>query len=545
MIESFGISNNKNEIGVYAGMVTSAFAFAEFSTGMMWGKVSDCIGRKPVLLIGLAGTLVSMLVFGFAKSFSVALIARALGGGLNGNISVIQTTVAELVREKEHQPRAFAINPFIWCLGSIIGPAMGGLLAEPTRFYPHIFPPGGILEEYPFLLPNVVASVVLVLGILIGILFLEETHEVLRLRKDPGRELGQKLLNLFRWKKQAMPKYEGPNGYSSPPTETQRLLQPEADLVPNYQSAQNSGDQDDTTSVAAKKPSSFLKSFTRPVVVLIFSYGILAYHTMGFDQLLPVFLSTPAEERPHHLFKFIGGLGMTTQTIGFILSMQGLFSMSVQFIVFPPMARHFGIFNLYRFCLLIFPISYFVVPYIDWLPKHLQMVGVYAVLALKNLFAVIAYPCNAILLTNSVPSFLVLGTINGVAASCASFARAFAPTLTGMLYSVGLDYNMVGLAWWVNGAVCVIGGLQVLRMKHEDFEVSHITPKDLNVDEEAVEQVAVQAQIARANVPIRGFDETFDEYNLVRSVISDGLSRSVTREGNGALPLPLKDNDLL
>jgi len=99
---------NDNEIGIYAGMVTSTFALAEFSTGMMWGRISDRIGRKPVLLIGLAGTLISMLIFGFAKSFTVALIARALGGGLNGNIGVIQTTVAELVREKEHQ-REFSL----------------------------------------------------------------------------------------------------------------------------------------------------------------------------------------------------------------------------------------------------------------------------------------------------------------------------------------------------------------------------------------------------------------------------------------------------
>ena len=84
-------------------MVTSAFAIAEFSTGMMWGRISDKIGRKPVVIIGLAGTLISMLMFGFAKSLPVALLARALGGVLNGNIGVIQTTVAELVKEKEHQ----------------------------------------------------------------------------------------------------------------------------------------------------------------------------------------------------------------------------------------------------------------------------------------------------------------------------------------------------------------------------------------------------------------------------------------------------------
>lgn len=82
MVEEFGVP--KNEISFYAGMVTSAFTFAEFSTGLLWGRLSDKIGRKPVLLTGLAGTALSVLVFGFAPNIWVALIARALGGLLNG-----------------------------------------------------------------------------------------------------------------------------------------------------------------------------------------------------------------------------------------------------------------------------------------------------------------------------------------------------------------------------------------------------------------------------------------------------------------------------
>ncbi len=65
-------------------MVTSAFTIAEFSTGVLWGRLSDRIGRKPVLLFGLVGTGLSMLVFGFARSLPVAIFARALGGLLNG-----------------------------------------------------------------------------------------------------------------------------------------------------------------------------------------------------------------------------------------------------------------------------------------------------------------------------------------------------------------------------------------------------------------------------------------------------------------------------
>lgn len=84
MIESFGVAGNKDQIGFYAGMVTSAFAFAEFSTAVLWGRLSDRVGRKPVLLTGLAGTGLSMLLFGFAQSLPLALVARALGGLLNG-----------------------------------------------------------------------------------------------------------------------------------------------------------------------------------------------------------------------------------------------------------------------------------------------------------------------------------------------------------------------------------------------------------------------------------------------------------------------------
>lgn len=89
MVRDFHIAETDDQIAVYAGMVTSAFTLAEFSTGVMWGRLSDKIGRKPVLLMGLAGTALSSLVFGFAPNLAVALIARALGGLLNGYVSIL------------------------------------------------------------------------------------------------------------------------------------------------------------------------------------------------------------------------------------------------------------------------------------------------------------------------------------------------------------------------------------------------------------------------------------------------------------------------
>jgi len=84
MVQSFHITSDDKRTAMYAGMVTSAFAFAEFSTGIVWGRISDRFGRKPVLLCGLAGTGISMLAFGLSPNITTALIARALGGLLNG-----------------------------------------------------------------------------------------------------------------------------------------------------------------------------------------------------------------------------------------------------------------------------------------------------------------------------------------------------------------------------------------------------------------------------------------------------------------------------
>lgn len=84
MVESFGITQDKAQISMYTGMVTSSFAFMECLSGIFWGRLSDRIGRKKVLLGGLFGTGLSMLLFGFAKNLPMALVARALGGLLNG-----------------------------------------------------------------------------------------------------------------------------------------------------------------------------------------------------------------------------------------------------------------------------------------------------------------------------------------------------------------------------------------------------------------------------------------------------------------------------
>lgn len=279
MIESFNLTQDETQISIYAGMLITAFAFAEFSTGMIWGRISDRIGRKPVLVMGLVGTALSMICFGFAKSLTGAIVARALGGLLNGNVGVLQTTVAELVTKKEHQPRAYSIMPFVWGLGSIIGPAMGGALAKPCEAYPALFPRGSLFDTYPFLLPNLVCVIILFFGIINGILFLEETHTEMKGRRDWGLELGQVLIKKVTGRETGNnDKYDLAFG-----DETESLT--EDDPPPGYRSTEGSPRLRSTTSVelsadienlGEKENRGMVKTFNRHIVLIIVAYAILA-----------------------------------------------------------------------------------------------------------------------------------------------------------------------------------------------------------------------------------------------------------------------------
>lgn len=89
----------------------SGFALAEASTAILWGTISDKYGRKPIVLSGLAGVALSSLIFGVAQNYWVALAARVVGGLLNGNVSVMQTMVAEMVKNPKHE-RTSALDLF-------------------------------------------------------------------------------------------------------------------------------------------------------------------------------------------------------------------------------------------------------------------------------------------------------------------------------------------------------------------------------------------------------------------------------------------------
>ena len=237
---------------------------------------------------------------------------------------------------------------------------------------------------------------------------------------------------------------------------------------------------------------------------------------MCFDTMMPMLLSAPVSQEPPVLpFRFTGGLNLPTKTIGLMLALQGLYSMAAQVFLFPFAVRRFGSLKTFRFVLMVWPLLYLVVPYLVLLPPRFQLAGVYACLLWRITAQVLAFPSHAILLTNSAPSMLVLGVINGVAASTASLMRAFGPTLSGIVYAAGLNLGYTGLAFWVSGLVSLLGAFESLWVGQDGgrMEEHKALQTEVGIEGPIFNQSEIEAAIGAAGSATGSFNPNIPDDN--------------------------------
>ena len=172
MILEFYPGLKETEIGYYSGILEGSFHIGSIIGSICWGWFSDKYGRKPALILGLFGTILATIGFGFSPNFGSAIATRLLWGLLNGNVGVAKTALSEVCSDK-HTAKAFSYIGLSNGVGRIFGPALGGLLSEPARKYSW-----GKIElfvTFPFLLPCLAAAGITVVTAIMTHFFLKET----------------------------------------------------------------------------------------------------------------------------------------------------------------------------------------------------------------------------------------------------------------------------------------------------------------------------------------------------------------------------------
>ena len=132
------------------GLIQSSYALSQFLLAPVWGRVSDRFGRRPVLLVTIAGTSASLAWLGMAESLAGLFAARILAGGFAANISVASAYITDVTDEQE-RTRWMGMLGASFGIGFLLGPAIGGLLAPYGYAVPMLAAAG--LAALNFVLP--------------------------------------------------------------------------------------------------------------------------------------------------------------------------------------------------------------------------------------------------------------------------------------------------------------------------------------------------------------------------------------------------------
>lgn len=199
-------------------------------------------------------------------------------------------------------------------------------------------------------------------------------------------------------------------------------------------------------------------------------YTMLAFYTIAYDQvthaltcsrlclltnqqIIPVFMHHPpmsADDPNVSLpFKFAGGFGIDSRRIGAMFTMFAVTSMLTQFLVFPVLARRWGVLTCLRISFMIFPVVYFITPFVSLIPDQTtKEVVMVALLIIRGFGGTFAFPTSTIMLTNSATSLRVLGTVNGFATSVSAVGRAAGPLSIGSLFTWSLEKGYIIIPFW-------------------------------------------------------------------------------------------------
>ena len=160
-------------IGTLVGFIIAAFTVAQLLSAPMWGRLSDRVGRRPVVIIALTASGIAYLIFGFANSLFLLFLSRLVQGAGGGTVGVIQAYVADSTDPRD-RARALGWLSATTNLGVALGPVLGSFaIALGKR---DLMPGSGTLHM-GHAAPGIVAAILCLLNIIFAARYLTESRD--------------------------------------------------------------------------------------------------------------------------------------------------------------------------------------------------------------------------------------------------------------------------------------------------------------------------------------------------------------------------------
>ncbi|EJT97726.1 MFS general substrate transporter [Dacryopinax primogenitus] len=417
MCVRMGYASSEETVGFVSGLIDSLFAFVQLFTVMYWGRLSDRIGRKPVVLLGLCGVAFATLVFGLSQHLWLTVLARAMGGALSGNGAVIQTMISEMTDET-NEAQAFALFSLMWAVGCIVGPSIGGLLSRPAGNFPSVF--GGVQfwEKYPYFLPCLCSAGITGVSILTALFFLKETHP------DKARH-----------------------------TQLPKAVQASYSTIP----------PEPDTEYPIPPPPTRWEILCSPAIPTVF---LTAFMMMLVDESWDIVFILFAYTQVR-----LGGMSMSNAQLGYCLAGAGLTGACIHLFLFPRFAQRFGV-PMYPWLIGLHIPMFASAALLNALLRlagsgqtrgdinpWLTYTGA-ALLLGANGFATMVFPLNMMIVRRAAPSKLAMGATYGMCQMVTSLARAVAPWFASSLFAWTVQTGALsGQMVW--GVMVVLTGLAV------------------------------------------------------------------------------------
>jgi MFS family permease len=444
----------ESQVGYYSGLLGSAFYMPLFLTNILWGGVSDRMGKKPVLLAGLFVCLGTTILIGLSSSFTIAVLCRFIAGVFGANSTVSKGMLGTMNPDQESRGLAYSWYGSVYGISGIIGPILGGLLSNPAHLYPGWFSRDGFFGKCPYFLACLFPALLAICSIFSTIYLLEDVSSYSRIEQD------DEILSDLPM----TPISSHQDIHKSSQVPIKLLKRKDSDMDSDIlidQSVERSGGENETSVRRTSDVTSnnngyyyYLKALSWSSLGAITLYCIIAFVNMGYFCSLPLYFSLAVSD---------GGIGLNsreTSLFMMIISSTKLFAQL--FVVQGVLTRLGETINTYRWAMFGYVPAHILIALTRILPTYLVFSYTIFLMLFFGVFESLSYTSVILRITETAESSL-FGFTHGFASTMAACARMLAPSVTGALFEFGHGIGMVSLVFYTSAVLSFLAF--VLSMK--------------------------------------------------------------------------------